>query len=251
MTKIYTMKLIRRLSPILAIVITALSIIGCDEDDLKVYTDLGSIASTYYEADGTGAITIPFRNVNSDLGKDLDISFGGSAVKDVDYELVAITNEGIKISIIDDDSLEVNETVRVMTNLKGNSTHTITIISNCEDTKGLLTSSFSGSWSALEDYGASGTFGPYNVTLVQDGVNPNKFTFSNFYGSGSSYTAYVILDLANGTASFPNQTVGAPSNDRGAITNSSGIFSLCTAKRTMTINLNYDGGDWVYKFTKN
>jgi hypothetical protein len=127
----------------------------------------------------------------------------------------------------------------------GNPFHTLTILSNCEDIVGLEPDYFAGDYDALEDYGAGGTYGPYDVTLVQDEDDPNRFDFDNFYDAG--YDAYIVFDIANGTVSFPNQNVGGDATNP-AITDSSGTFDLCDG--TLTINLTYDGGPWVYRFTK-
>ena len=102
-------------------------------------------------------------------------------------------------------------------------------------------SSCAGSFSALEDYGAA-HYGPYTVSFVQNANNPNRFDFDNFYDSG--YDAYIEFDPTTGTVKFPDgQSPGGK-----AITKSSGTFDQC--RGILTINLNYDGGDWIYHFTK-
>ncbi|HEX8041267.1 MAG TPA: hypothetical protein VF490_19100 [Chryseosolibacter sp.] len=102
--------------------------------------------------------------------------------------------------------------------------------------------SWAGTFSAVEDYGASGTYGPYDVVLTQDASNPNRFHLDNFYDSGLA--AYIDFDGPNFTVSFPD---GQTPNGK-PITNSSGTFNQC--RGTAIINLNYDGGDWVYRLTK-
>ncbi|HEY3429762.1 MAG TPA: hypothetical protein VGK39_03730, partial [Cyclobacteriaceae bacterium] len=107
--------------------------------------------------------------------------------------------------------------------------------------------SFSGIWSATEFYCGLGVttgscdFGPYSITMVQDGTNPNRFDFTNFYGSGCD--AYVIFDGAAGTVHFPNQSPCGV-----ALTASTGTFNVCDD--TLIINLNFDGSDWIYEFTR-
>jgi hypothetical protein len=223
-----------------------LLIIGCDDDEASTPTDFAGIASTYYEENGTTTVTIPLRNASGVSDNNLDIEFGGTAVEGEDFELVGITEEGVQISIIDDDDLEDKEEIRVKlsspsVNVSGNSIHTITIVSDCADTDGLDLSYFNGDYDALEDYGSS-TYGPYTIEFIQDENEPNKFHFDNLYDSGCD--AYVVIDIAAGTVYFPNQSPCGK-----ALTNSSGTFTLCDDE-TFTINLNYDGGDWVYRFTK-
>lgn len=221
-------------------------VLGCSDDESPVGTgtDFSTLASTHEEADGT--ITIPLRggSVSAD-----DITFLGTATEGEDFTLVGVSGEGIQLSITDDDTYEAQETIKVKINTTGNNVHTVTIVCDGDDSGGYAVANFAGVWHATEDYGAGGTFGPYNVTFVQDGTDPNKFKFSNFYGSGSTYTAYVVFDVAAGTVSFPDQTVGAPTYDRGPLTASTGTFNLC--EETLTINLTYDGGPWVYRFARN
>lgn len=100
---------------------------------------------------------------------------------------------------------------------------------------------WAGTISALEDYGSAGTYGPYDLQLTQDGTNPNVFHLDNFYDSGID--AYIEFDGATNTVKFPDQDAGGK-----PITNSSGTFNQC--RGTVVINLNYDGGDWVYRLAK-
>jgi hypothetical protein len=223
-------------------------ILGCDsDDDTGSSVDFGPIASSYYESSGTGTLTIPFRNASSD---DINVLFGGTATEGEDYDLVGITREGVQLSIKDDSDLEVNETIRLQISgpgVSGNSIHTVTIVSNCEDLTGLTIADFAGEFNATEKYGPAPAdwFGPYHVTIVQDETNPNKFLMDDFYGSGLD--AYFIVDIAAGTVYFPDQT---PDEE---LTASSGTFSFCTGPKdhlTLTMMLNYDGGDWEYEFVK-
>jgi hypothetical protein len=99
-----------------------------------------------------------------------------------------------------------------------------------------------GTFTALEDYG-SAHWGPYEVQFTQDVTIPNRFHLDNFYDSG--LPAYIEFDGAAGTVKFPD---GQSPNGK-PLTASSGTFNQCTGEAT--INLNYDGGDWIYHFTKN
>lgn len=245
------MKKNRFLKRILFAVILSPLFLSCNEkEEILTMADFSSIASSYNEA--KGIVIIPLRSASvEDAGK-IQLTLGGTAVQGKDYELVGVTAQGVEIKIIDDKDFEPNETIRVQTNLSGNNIHTITIVSDCQDIVGIPQSFFAGSWAALEDYGASGTFGPYDVSFVQDATDKNKFKFSNFYGSGAQYTANLVFDMVTGSVKFPDQTIGAPTFDKGPLTASSGTFviDLCNNKVTLTINLTYDGGPWVYRFTK-
>jgi hypothetical protein len=232
--------------------ITMLAIIqGCEsEDNVEVYTDFASVGSSYNEASGTGIVNIPLRNADTDLNN-FNVTFAGTAVEGSDFELVSLTAEGLQIRVLDDNALEPLEFVRITLapangNLAGNAIHTLNILSNCEDTENPYIEYFEGDWDATEQYGPEPTdwWGPYTIHLVQDEEDSNKFHFDNLYASGCE--AYMIFDLAAGTVYFPDQ---APCDS--PLTNSSGTFSIdeCNGS-TLTINLNFDGGDWVYSFTK-
>ena len=234
----------------------SLMAVSCDDDDDSGAsgTDFGTIASSYHEADGTGTVTIPLRNVGSTSG--LSVDFAGSATEGEDFELSGITNEGVTINVIDDATLEGNETIRVQLlrngkSTSGNAFHTITIVSNCEDQGGLALEDFAGDFSAIEKYGAepAAWYGPYHLTLVQDEEDPTIFWMDNFYDSGRD--AYIKVDLATGTAYFPDQTP-LPDSSPNPLTESEGVFDFCThnGHLTLTITLDYDGGAWEYEFVK-
>lgn len=223
----------------------ALATIGCiDDDNDGSGVSFNGIATTVEEDDGT--ITIPLRDGSVSEG---DIAFGGSATEGEDYTLVGVTDEGIQISLTDDSNYEAIETIRIQIPSSGNSIHTVSVLCDGDDTGGWAVADFAGVWHALEDYTSSdnGTFGPYNVTFVQDAENANRFNFTNFYGTAAR-AAYVVFDVAAGTVSFPDQTPTNPGSV-GVITASSGTFDLC--EKTLTIDLNYDGLDWVYRFDRN
>jgi hypothetical protein len=232
------------------ILLAPILLVGCNsDDDTAPGVDFASISSNYYESDGTVNVTIPFRNAGSIAG--LSVRFGGTATENQDYRLVGLTSEGVELQLIDDATFEPNiETIRVQLvsesgNLGGNVFHTVNITSNCQDTEGLSASYFAGSYSATEKYGPTPTswYGPYNITLVQDAENPNIFRFNNFYDSGCN--AYLLFNVNAGTVSFPNQSPCS-----SPLTNSTGTFSLCDGT-VLNVNLNYDGGNWLYTFRKN
>lgn len=221
----------------------AFAIVGCSDDNNGGSgVSFNSIATTVEEDSGIVTLTLRDGSVSAD-----EIILGGSATEGEDYT-VGVTDEGIQITLINDVNYEAVETIRVQIPSSGNGIHTISVLCDGDDNVGWDVADFVGVWHATEDYGSS-TFGPYNVTFTQDAGNPNRFNFPNFYGSGATYTAYVVFDVANGTVSFPDQTVGAPANDRGPLTASTGTFDLC--EETLTINLTYDGGPWVYRFSRN
>jgi hypothetical protein len=99
---------------------------------------------------------------------------------------------------------------------------------------------WSGVAHSLEDYGGGSTYGPYDNNITQDPADPNVFYLDNFYDQG--LVAKMQFDPASGTVKFPDQTLGGK-----PLTNSSGTFVQC--KGEAVINLNYDGGDWVYHIT--
>jgi hypothetical protein len=223
------------------LVVSCAEEIGDEQAPKGTGTDFETISSVYSEIDGTGTVTLPLRNGSV---SESDISFTGTATEGEDFEFVGVTGEGIQISILDDTQYEPNaETVKVVIGTSGNNVHTINIVSNCEDTDGLDISYFEGDWSALEYYGGP-TYGPYTIHLFQDETDPTKFAFDNFYDSGCD--AYMIFDMAAGTVNFPNQSPCGV-----ALTNSTGTFTLDLCDQTtMAIDLNFDGGDWQYRFTK-
>lgn len=227
-----------------------LFLLSCDGDEDGASApsiDFSGISSTYYESTGTTTVTIPVRTSSAVSGDNLDFEFAGTATEGEDFEFVGFTAEGVQLSLIDDAKLETNETIRIRMvspnlSLTGNNIHTVTIVSNCEDLGGLEVSYFAGEYDAVEDYGAGGTYGPYEIELVQDDTDPNMFHFDNLYDSGCD--SYMVFDIAAGTVHFPDQSpCGVP------LTNSSGTFTLC-GDETLIINLNFDGGDWVYRFSK-
>ncbi|GCC52238.1 hypothetical protein SanaruYs_24740 [Chryseotalea sanaruensis] len=244
-------KLLNRLLLTLALPIVIMS--SCDDEDgaAGYSTDFAAIGSSYYEADGTGIVTIAFRNANPSFVEGVEFELGGTAVEGEDYEFIGVTAEGVQLRILDDNKFEPNETIRVQMSSTGNNIHIVTIASNCEDTEDPYLEYFQGDWNATEFYCGLGVttgscdYGPYVIHLLQDSEDPTRFTFDNLYDSGCD--AYMIFDVAEGTVYFPNQ---APCDSD--LTNSSGTFTIdeCNDATTLTINLNFDGGDWIYYFQK-
>lgn len=242
------MKLINKILLSLAVVA---SMFGCDsDDDTKASADFASIASSYDEASGTGVVTIPLRNAG-DVSS-LSFTYEGTATQGSDYEVVGVTAEGLQIRVIDDNILEGSETVRITLKssngkLSGNAIHTLTILSNCEDLEGLQLADFAGDFHATEKYGPTPAawYGPYALKLVQDEDDPTIFWLDNFYDS--DIEAYISVDIANGTVHFPDQVA-----EEEDLTASSGTFDFCTVAGhlTLTISLNYDGGDWEIELVK-
>lgn len=106
-------------------------------------------------------------------------------------------------------------------------------------------SEWEGLYSAVEVYGPDDDYGPYDVQLVQDETNPNKFYIDNFWDSGIS--AYIVLEPSTNyetqIATFPTQDDG----DGGEITGE-GMYDTCTG--TLSITTNYSGYTWTYNFVR-
>jgi hypothetical protein len=225
-------------------------IASCDDDDSSGSgTDFGTIETVTDEIDAS-TFTIPLRNANASIAN-YDVIIGGGAKEGEDIEIVSLTEDGLVVKVIDDAVYEGPEQAIIQLvapdgSRFGNSVHTMTIYSNCEDQTGFDdTSWFAGDYSALEDYGANGTYGPYDIEFEVDSEDPTILRFDNFYDSGCD--AYAKINLEDGTIYFPDQ---APCDVE--LTNSSGTFTydLCSGETVFTINLNFDGGDWVYHFTR-
>lgn len=228
-------------------------VLACSDDDDggSSGVSFAGIASSSPEADAA-TVTIPLRD--GSVSED-DITWGGTATVGEDYTFGGVTDEGIQITILNDNDLEPNETIRLQIPSSQNSTFTLTIGSDCEDTENVYSKYFEGEWDATEFYcglgvtGGGCEFGPYHLTWTQDATDPTIFRTTNFYGSGR--TGYVVFDYDAGTVYFPDQQ---PLPDTGAptlLTGSTGVFTLdeCDGS-TMTIELNYDGGDWIYYFER-
>jgi hypothetical protein len=248
------MKKYQLLKKVLIAFTMPLLLVACDDDDESgsAGVDFGNITSSVYEDNGTQTVTIPFRSAgNID---NLQVDFGGTATEGEDFELLGITAEGVQISILDDAAWEKDESVRVQLNssdgsITGNNFHTITILS-CGDIGGLDMSYFAGEYEGTEKYGPEpgDWYGPYTIHVEQDEVDPNKFHLDNFYDSGMD--AYMIINLAEGTVYFPDQTP-MPDGTPSLITASTGTLTIDECNGSiLNINLNYDGGDWTYTLHK-
>ncbi|GIL23533.1 MAG: hypothetical protein BroJett042_20460 [Bacteroidota bacterium] len=236
-----------RLGKFIAIIGLPILIASCeDETTVKTTVDFASISSNYYEADGTTSFTIPLRNAGSTSG--LSVVFAGTATQGQDYELVGITSAGVEIRLLDDNVYEdgVVETLRVQLvssseSLKGNTMHTINMVSNdCEDTEGLTVASLAGDWNAMED-----DYGPYTVTFEVDEEDETILWMDNFFDSGIS--AYVKIDLTTGAVVFPEQQV---SNYQGSVITGTGSFDD-NCNFTITTHFattQYGNFDWEYIF---
>lgn len=232
----------------------SVSLIGCGDDESSGSgVTFNGIASTLFEDNATTTVTVPYRG--GSLSEE-DVVISGTATAGQDYTFDGITDEGLKFTILEDDKWEINETIVVRIPSSENSTHTVTLVSDCADVVGIVAAPFAGNWSATEFYCGLGVttgscdFGPYTVTMTQDAENPNRLHFANFYGT-AALKAYIDIDGAAGTVKFPDQDVEGDTSDP-ELTASSGTYTidLCAGTGTLVINLNYDGGDWVYQFVR-
>ena len=114
-----------------------------------------------------------------------------------------------------------------------------------------VASSWSGGWVGTEV--GSCCSGDDSFTFTQDSVDPNKFTFDNFWGDGPAATGYIVFSPSTNpstqTVSFPDQTTG----EGGVISKSTGTYDQC--KQTFTINTTYkytNGStyNWLYVFNR-
>jgi hypothetical protein len=228
-----------RFIPLLLSMGAAFMFQACSDDDAGS-ASFSTVYASYDEADGEGTVTAPIRKNGSVNDGDIKFVLGGTATEGEDYEFLGLTSEGVQIRVLDNDDytdymgFEPNETVTVRLDgpASGNKVFELTIVGDCDYKAEYFDAEYyAGAWSALEDYGGA-TYGPYDVELVQDEANPNRFDFDNFYDSGLD--AYIVFDGPNGTVKFPDgQTPGGK-----ALTNSSGTFDQCSGVLT------------VYRFNK-
>ncbi len=108
---------------------------------------------------------------------------------------------------------------------------------------------WAGAYDATEVYSSS-VYGPYTVNLSADGTVPNRFNIARFYDNYyGTQTAYI--DFSPSTSAGPStQTVKFPDQTSAGrnITKSSGTYDQCLG--TIRLNLDYDGGAWVYSLKK-
>jgi hypothetical protein len=239
----------------LSMAVVAFTISSCDDDEATERSGTTFLKTASSFAEGTGNGTVQIEVDGSD---DVQFQYRGTATEGEDFTVGGYSNGILTLNLLDDTDWEKNETiiVRIASGDVGRiPQHTVYISSNCEDTDNLATAFFEGDYSATEWYCGVGVttstcdYGPYDIHLVQDETDPNKFHFDNFYDSG--YDAYMVFDMAAGTVSFPNQNAGGDSSNPG-ISASTGTFDvdICEGITTLTINLTYDGGAWDYTFVK-
>ncbi len=221
------MKRNKILFKVIAMGIIAL-LISCNDDEgpAPLTADLGSIASTYKEKDGTGTLMIPFRNASSAFVSSVDVTFGGTATEGEDFTVVGVTTEGIQLSIIDDNLLEDTETIRVMISpTNGNAIHTVTIESNCEDTDGY---SFDGDYEVViddwEDYSKGDV-------LTVEIVDATHLRVVDYPGTSVNHVDMIITitNLATGAATVVSQNNGSynASGTQQTTTSGSGSVTPC------------------------
>jgi hypothetical protein len=120
--------LINKFFLMLGLSVAALS---CSDDDGGgASAGFESIASSYYEENGDGTVTVLFRD--GSVSED-DLIIDGSATEGEDYTITGVSEEGITFSILDDVAAEKIETIRIR--VKGssgaaNSVHSVRLISD-------------------------------------------------------------------------------------------------------------------------
>ena len=113
-----------------------------------------------------------------------------------------------------------------------------------------IAASWAGAWVGTE-VGACCS-GDDAMTFTQDGVNPNKFTFTNFWGDGPAATAYIVFapstKPSDQKVSFPDQTTG----EGFKIVNSKGTYDQCKQQFTINTTYLYSGSSytWLYVFNR-
>jgi len=114
-------------------------ILGCEKEigeeinPKGTGADFGNLTDTYQEGDA-GTLLIPFRNGTGEFANKVEVSFGGSATEGEDFELAGITEDGIELTILDDDLVEGVEKIKVtISPTNGNNTFTVTLFDDCTD----------------------------------------------------------------------------------------------------------------------
>ena len=107
------------------------AVLSCSDDD-GAGTSAGfeSIASSVYEEDGDGSVTVMFRD--GSVSED-NLIIDGTATEGEDYTITGVSEEGITFQMLDDVAAENIETIRIR--IKGasgeaNNTHTVRILSD-------------------------------------------------------------------------------------------------------------------------
>lgn len=224
---------------------------SCEEEEAVAVTFDRTITVSHEEANET--ILIPIRGTGGFNASDLEFSFGGTATLDEDFAFKGFSiEEGVSIEILDDDVYEKIETINIlMTSKSGltvsNANHKITITNDCDWLAADGASEFdsllwTGSYSALEDYGGGDTYGPYHVEFEVYEDDPTELVFHNFWDSGIE--AVVKMNPNTGTVVFPDFETPY------GIISGEGTFNQCDKSFTIETHFTYDGGQyWVYTFT--
>jgi hypothetical protein len=231
---------------------------GC-EDDEKSSVMFEQVYASYDESSGTGVVNIPLR-VSGSVG-DNDIAFDvhGSATEGEDFNIQGWTREGgLAIEVLNDaiHELPENVTVRLLSesgvDIGGNQFFELTIVSDCDyqagDVSEYIASDWKGDFAALENYGPNDTYGPYTLHVEQSEENPNRFEIDNFWDSGIH--AYMIIDPATGTISFPSQGDGSGSALASRQITGSGQLVYDGCNFSYVIVTKYRGTTFNYEFTK-
>lgn len=211
--------------------------IGEENSPKGTGTDFETVSSSYKEIDGTGTVTIPFRNGSV---SESDISITGTATAGVDYEFVGVTGEGVQISVIDDNEFEPDlETIRVVIEgTTGNNVHTITVYSNCEDTEAYSGLLFRGSYEVVQD-----DWEDYSVgdVLTLEAIDETHFQIDHYPNTSVNNHPLVITldDLATGAAIIESQYNGSynASGSQAVTTTGSGTVNGCEIELTMDMAL--------------
>lgn len=104
-----------------------------------------------------------------------------------------------------------------------------------------IANSWAGDFDATELSEINGSYGPYTITLTQDGANPNKFTTDNFYDSG-----WPLTITFTPSTSVPTQTLTAT----GTVTTGSGnvyvyggsgTYNQCLGEAAINIEISRNG----------
>jgi hypothetical protein len=111
---------------------------------------------------------------------------------------------------------------------------------------------WAGTYSATEVYSSS-AYGPYEVTFTKTG-NPGEYMMTNFWDCGAAGTA--ILQFSNSTGpydqpvKFPVQTIASAGGCGTADVKagSTGQYDQCTDR--LKVNIDWNGSQWRYEFTK-
>jgi hypothetical protein len=108
-------------------------LLSCSDDEEDgASAGFAGIASSYYEEEGDGTIFVPFRD-GSVSESDIEIDGTATPGAEGDYTITSFTDEGVTISLKDDDRAEKIETIRLTipgTSGSANRTHTVRIVSD-------------------------------------------------------------------------------------------------------------------------